>query len=252
MIYTGLVSVTFRKIEAEEIVKLVSKAGLDGIEWGGDIHVPHGNAERAREVLKMTIDTGLKVAAFGSYYRVACDEVNKVGFEKVLETAVELNAPTIRVWAGNKGSKDADEAWWNKVVEESRNIADMAQKANITVSFEYHGNTLTDTPEAAKRLLMEIDHKNIYSYWQPSLGLNVEQRVESLKDISPWLSNIHTFYWVDRVRQPLADGISEWNKYFEVIGQIKGDRYSMLEFVKDESPEQFLEDAKILTKMVKI
>ena len=47
---TGLVSITFREKSPEEIVGLVVEAGLDGIEWGGDVHVPHGDLAKAREV----------------------------------------------------------------------------------------------------------------------------------------------------------------------------------------------------------
>jgi len=53
MIYTGLVSVTFRKLSPTQIVNPVSKVGLQGIEWGGDIHVPTGDIYKAREVLKI-------------------------------------------------------------------------------------------------------------------------------------------------------------------------------------------------------
>ena len=63
MLSTGLVSITFRNLKPIDIVKLVSQAGLKGIEWGGDIHVPHGNIERARETAKMTEDYGLAIAA---------------------------------------------------------------------------------------------------------------------------------------------------------------------------------------------
>ena len=47
---TGLVSVTFRKLTPEKIIELVSEAGLNAIEWGGDVHVPHGDLKRAAEV----------------------------------------------------------------------------------------------------------------------------------------------------------------------------------------------------------
>ena len=66
MITTGLLSVTFRKLTPPEIVGLVRQAGLAGIEWGGDIHVPHGNLDRAREVRQMTLDAGITIAAYGS------------------------------------------------------------------------------------------------------------------------------------------------------------------------------------------
>ncbi|MCU0793379.1 MAG: sugar phosphate isomerase/epimerase [Opitutaceae bacterium] len=106
MIHPGLVSITFRKLSPVEIVGLVRKAGLRGIEWGGDVHAPHGDIGRAREVRALTEDAGLKVAAYGSYYRAGWSEANGLSFKHVLDSAVELGAPTIRVWPGNKGSAE--------------------------------------------------------------------------------------------------------------------------------------------------
>ena len=42
MLKTGVCSVTFRNLNVERIIELVVEAGLDGIEWGGDVHVPTG------------------------------------------------------------------------------------------------------------------------------------------------------------------------------------------------------------------
>ena len=162
--------------------------------------MPHGDIKQAREVSKMTKGAGLEVASYGSYYRVGCEKEQGIPFEKVLDTAQELGAPTIRVWAGNRGSDDSDQSWWNTVVEESRRIADMALKAGITVAYEYHGNTLTDTGESAYRLLKEVGHKNIRSYWQPPVGYEEEACLDGLKKIIPWLSNIHVFHWESRNR----------------------------------------------------
>jgi 3-dehydroshikimate dehydratase len=50
MIKTGLVSVSFRKFSPEKIIEMVKNAGLCAIEWGGDVHVPHGDVELARKV----------------------------------------------------------------------------------------------------------------------------------------------------------------------------------------------------------
>ena len=102
MLYTGLTSVTFRKLKADEIIDLVKKAKLDGIESGGDIHVPHGNIKIAKEVNKMTVENDIKVSSYGSYFIVGENSIQE--FEKILETAIALGAPTIRVWAGNEGS----------------------------------------------------------------------------------------------------------------------------------------------------
>lgn len=50
---------------------------------------------------------GLRVVAYGSYYHVGCQGQEGIpNFEDVLETALELGAPLIRVWAGNTGSHE--------------------------------------------------------------------------------------------------------------------------------------------------
>jgi sugar phosphate isomerase/epimerase len=249
MINTGLVSITFRQLTPKEIVALVKQSGLQGIEWGGDVHVPHGNIKCAGEILKMTEDSGLRVASYGSYYEVGCEEDTNA-FGHILETAVALHAPNIRVWAGDKGSKEADEAWWNKVVDESRRIAATAEKAGITVSFEYHGGTLTDSFESAYRLLKDIGSENIRSYWQPLDGIDFKERLHELEQIMPWLSNIHAYSWESRNRLPLADKAEDWRKYLEAAKKAKGDLYCLLEHMKDDSPDQFLRDAETLKLLV--
>lgn len=250
MLYTGLVSITFRKLKVEEIIELVKKANLDGIEWGGDIHVPHGDLKQAKKVAQMTKDAGLKVAAYGSYYRVGADNKG-ISFQQVLDTAINLDTPVIRVWAGNKGSNEADETCWSKVKEESRKIASQAQKEGIEIAYEYHGGTLTDTRETTLRLLKEVAHPNIYSYWQPAVNQNIEERLSGIKEIESFLSNVHAFQWDVHNRLPLEDGVKDWLKYLNLISKATEDIYVMLEFVKDDSPQQFLADAKVLKEMVK-
>ncbi len=252
MLKTGLVSITFRQLSVEEIVKLVSKAGLDAIEWGGDVHVPHGDVERAKEVANITTKAGLEVAAYGSYYRVGCKNEEVGSFEDILETAVALGAATIRVWAGDKGSNQADKEWWNTVVEGSRNIATMAENKGIKIAYEYHDNTLTDTDESAIRLLKEVNHPNIYTYWQPPHSLKVEEREESIKGILPWLSNIHVFYWTDspeRERHPIKEAKADLIKYLKVAAEAKEDKYALIEFVKGDEIEQFFDDAEVLKEI---
>ncbi|NLA83136.1 MAG: TIM barrel protein [Clostridiales bacterium] len=247
MLYGGLVSITFRDLPPREIIDMVQKSGLKGIEWGGDIHVPHGNLYVAREIGNMTRDAGLSVAAFGSYYRVGWQGQGDVPyFEEVLETALELQTNIIRVWAGRVGSEEADEEIWDRVVEDSVRIGNMAREEGVLVAYEYHGGTLTDTLESTRELIKRVNHPNILTYWQPLPHHDFNSRLEGLKDVLPWLANVHTYHWVDRQRLPLEKGEGEWSSYLEVIKGLSGDRYLLLEFVKDNSPEQFLKDAEVL------
>ena len=65
MIRPGLVSITFRKLSPRQIVDLVVQAGLDAIEWSGDVHAPHGDVAKAREIAQMTADAGLSMPTYG-------------------------------------------------------------------------------------------------------------------------------------------------------------------------------------------
>ena len=93
---TGLTSVTFRQKSPEEIIALAKEAGLTGIEWGGDIHVPAGDTKTASEIGRKTREAGLAVLSYGSYYRGDEGE----DFAPVLASAKALGAPVIRIWAG--------------------------------------------------------------------------------------------------------------------------------------------------------
>ena len=246
MLNSGLVSVTFRKLKPREVVDLVAKAGLAGIEWGGDIHVPHGDAARAREAAKMTKEAGLKVAAYGSYY--CAGQEGSPPFEAVLDSALELGAPLIRIWAGKKSPADADAADRKKVVDDSIRIARMAAARKVALAFEFHNNTLTETTESAIQLLTEIGSANVRSYWQPHSKDGASAALLSLNAILPWLAHVHCYYWAANERLALEQGESDWRQYLGRIRQAPGDRYVMIEFVKDDSPQAFLRDAATLRK----
>ena len=56
---TSLTSVTFRKKSIEEIVDLVAQAGLDAIEWGGDVHVPPTDPEASAKAVGLCREKGI-------------------------------------------------------------------------------------------------------------------------------------------------------------------------------------------------
>ncbi len=248
MILPGLVSVTFRKLAPTEVAALVKKAGLQSIEWGGDVHVPHGDLARAREVREVTLEHGLVTAAYGSYYRAGQGESTGLPFERVLQTAVELGAPTIRVWPGGVGSAEIDEEGRWKIIHDLRRIAGLAARSRVSISMEFHGGTLTDTNESASKLLVEVDHPNVFIGWQPHNGEATDECVAGLEEVLPRVSNIHVFHWWPTAaeRHPLANGAERWSPFWSLIKQAPGDRHALLEFVQGDSPEAFLRDAATL------
>jgi 3-dehydroshikimate dehydratase len=250
MLRSGLVSITFRKLSVEEVVDLAHSAGVEGIEWGGDVHVPPGDMARAREVRRLTEDAGLMVSAYGSYYRLRPNQDEDHPFEAVLATAVGLGAPVIRVWAGDQPSTAVDTAGRAGIVEQSRRIADLAAAQGIAIAYEYHSNTLTDALDSALDLLRAVDHPNVSTFWQPPNVRPPEENRAGLDAVAPYVTNIHCFHWwpTSKDRHPLADGEANWNLYLDRIAALPGDRFVSIEFVKDDAPEQFLQDAATLKR----
>jgi sugar phosphate isomerase/epimerase len=248
MISPGLVSITFRALAPAEIVALVRQAGLRGIEWGGDIHVPHGNLACAREVRELTQEAGLTVAAYGSYYRADRGEAAGLPFASVLDSAVELGAPIIRVWAGTAGSASSSPEVRAQVVADLRRIAALATAAQIGVALEFHNGTLTDTADSTVRLLTEVNQPNLSTYWQPPLDRDTDDCLRDLGNLLPRLSHVHVYHWRGPAmeRLPLTAGAERWRSFLELAATAPGDRYAMLEYVEGDAPANFLRDAATL------
>ena len=238
MIHPGLVSITFRKLTPRQIVEATAAAGLEGIEWGGDIHVLHGDLTRASEVRRLTLDAGLTVPAYGSYYRAGVSEDENLPFARVLDTARALGAPVIRVWAGRQGSAQTQAADRAGVAGDCRRIAGLAAEAGIVVASEYHGGTLTDTDASAVALLEEVNHPNFRTYWQPRNGALADDVIGGLQRVLPRLAHLHVFHWWPDPgnRRPLAEGANRWLRYLELAATVPGDRFAMLEFVANDDP----------------
>lgn len=245
----GLCSVTFRNKKVDEVIALANEAQLDGIEWGSDTHVPETNTEYAQKVAQMMDDAGLKTTSYGSYYKLGSFH----DFEPFLDTANALNAPIIRVWAGDKGSKEADEKYRQQVIEDTNRIGELAQISSLSIAVEYHRDTLTDTPQSALQLMREIDSPNVFLYWQPAESLSIEERLESIPKLAPWITNVHVFHWKDfKHRFPLADGFDEWRNYIKTIQEHSPNQHAyLIEFVPGEDQVQgFFESVETLKEMV--
>lgn len=253
MIHPGLVSITFRKLTPRQIIDAAASTGLAGIEWGGDIHVPHGDLARAAEVRRLTSDAGLTVPAYGSYYRAGASEEEGLTFARVLETAQTLGAPVIRVWAGRQGSAQAEAAYRARVTDDCRRIAATAAAAGIAVASEYHGGTLTDSDSSAAALLADVNHPNFKTYWQPRNGVLPDEVIGGLRTVLPHLAHLHVFHWWPDPgnRRPLAEGAARWLRYLELTATAPGDRFALLEFVANDDPALLAAETATLIRWLK-
>lgn len=242
----GMTSVTFREKTVEEIVALAARAGLSEIEWGADRHILPGDfaaVEKARAEMEKY---GISCSSYGSYYRLSDNDPE--GFRLICETAKALGAKVIRTWLGRRGSAVMPAQVRAAIMEEARTLADIAAQYSLTLAFEFHGKTLNDTGESSLHFLLDCAKENIKTYWQP---LSFSDNEKNLSMVLPHLCAVHVFTWDDDYnRYPLADGETQWKRYLSILKEAKIPTKLIMEFVKDDNEEQFLEDAAFLRSLI--
>ena len=245
MLIPGIVSATFKNLDAEQVISLAVKNRLQAIEWSENWHIEEGDCSKAEHLLRLCTEANICIAAFGSYYRLG----SSASFSSRLEVAQALKTSVIRIWAGDKPSSQVDTEAYQRLVVEAQELARLSESLGITLALEWHRNTLTDTNESAFAFLDAVGKRNVKALWQPTPGLTFEQRQVGLSRLKSQLVNLHVYHWDESRRRPLAEGFDQWSRYCSLIDQ-KKDHYALLEFVKDDSIQQFEEDAAVLLALL--
>ncbi len=249
--YCGLTSVTFRKLDFIEIIKLVKETNLQGIEWGADKHCPPGDILRARAIRDECRKEEISIFSYGSYIYAGELQNPESEFKNVLDTAITLGADIIRIWAGNKSPCVNGEDYFDKVVSQTKILCDMADPHNITIAFEYHRNTLTENAESALKLTQKISRTNFALYWQPNPDISFEENKHELDILCQFVTSVHLFHWgKSGERFPLTEGKNQWKEYIKVLKINNNYCRIIMEFVRNDDPAQFIEDAKILGELL--
>ena len=240
----GLTSVTFRDKTVDEILSFAKKSNIDGIEWGGDIHVPPGDIEQATLVGEKTRQAGLRVFSYGSYFFLG----SAMDIQPILETAKALGTDRVRIWAGKTASSKLALEERKEYVQEAKRIAELASSYGIELCFEYHRNSLTDCLESAKNLIEEIDRKNVLLYWQPNPEIGESEKLKEIATLQDYVRTIHCFYWTGiNTRHLIEEGWQYWQTYLEAF--TNKDIPLILEFCLDDSFENAERDLKTLQQI---
>lgn len=249
MLKQALTSITFRGLSAREVLDTALRAGIDAIEWGGDIHVPAGDTAIAEAVGNMTRAAGLSVCAYGSYHRAGTHENAKAAFRPVLESAVALGARRIRVWAGNQGSAEFSGKARQALFEALAGIVEMAAAEGITIATEYHARTFTDTLATTQEMLAAVP--GLTTFWQPPVGLAHAENLRALDALAGRAESVHVYEWTAAgERRPLREGEARWPAYLRRAAAWPGPHYCTTEFVAGDAVSQFLDDAAVLAAWI--
>jgi 3-dehydroshikimate dehydratase len=255
----GLCSITFRSLPADEVVRLAVRAGVAGIEWGTDVHAPPGGGPALEALGARTRDAGLQVVSYGSYLGMAAPQTPDDGNEiaAVLDSADALGAPMVRIWTEFGVTPTSSAGERARVVERTAGIAGRIVERGLVPTLEFHPGTLTEHARSTNELLDAVGCAALRTHWQPDPSLAPETALAELSLVTPRLAHLHVFAWGAKGiedRRPLADGARLWTAALALADRdgpsVASGRYALCEYVRDDDPEQFVTDARVLRDWV--
>lgn len=245
LVAPAVCSSTLRSLSIESVAELAAAASLAGIAWGSDHHVPVGDLVTAKRAAAVTADAGLRVVAYGSWFRLGVDDISDFG--RVLETARAAGAPRVRVFAGGTGSAASTAEQRQAVVESTRTAATRAAEVGVELVFEVRPGTLTDGAAATGRLLAEVDRPNVLTFWAPPVGVSDASTLEGLDRLLPRVAAVHVFSWrPGHVRFPLSERPDLWRGVVDRVTTVGRMVDVFLEFVPNNDEVALLRESSTL------
>ncbi len=193
----GFTTTSFRQIKSiEQIVKIACEVGVDCIEWGGDIHIK--DVRTAEYAKKLCDEAKIKICSYGSYYRVGSK--NREEWKKICEIASALGAKSVRVWLGKKDSEITDEKAYKLLLEDTKDICQVAKEYGLTVCPECHDNTFNNNTDAFLKIRKDAECDNFRTYFQ-SRYKRKEYDLDRIERTMQYIESIHISYSEQRREQ---------------------------------------------------
>lgn len=250
MLKCGLVSISFRDLGVQEIIGAAAAASLGVIEWGGDVHAPHGDPAAVALTARLSRENKIATPTYGSYLRLG--ECSGEDIRAVLSAAERIGAATVRIWGGREATEPGETAAWQRLVDSAKAVAAEAAARGLTAALECHAGTVTERAENALAFIDAVGDPALRSYWQPDRRLSHEQNLAAAKALAPFVDCIHVFNWDKWGKYPLAQAKDMWKEYFSVFAQETSARDipALLEFMPDGKPESLPTEAAALRDIV--
>lgn len=245
MFQTGLVSISFREHTPEQIALTASRCGLKYIEWGSDVHAPCSDANELERVAFAQKYYGISCSSYGTYFRLGTDPI--CALPAYFLAAQKLGTNILRLWAGRKPADQCSPEERSYLIAQCTEAARLAERYQMTICLECHRRSYTETKEGALDLMQSVNSPYFRMYWQPNPSISVEENLQYIKLLEPYITHVHVFHWIGKERYSLKDGYHEWHQY---LSALTGDHTLLLEFMPDDCIKSLTHEAEALQCLI--
>ncbi len=238
----GLCSVTFRKKTVQEIVDIAKKAGVEYIEWGGDIHIK--TLEDAKKAKALCKENNIKISSYGSYFN--CAEYDESKWTEICQITKEMRANSVRIWLGKKDSEKTSEQEYKTLLENTKKMCEIAEEYSLLVCPECHDNTFNNNTDAFLKIQRDINKGNFKTYFQ-SRYFRMEYDLDRIDRTFDLIENVHISYR-DLVKEQLFRK-KDKNYIDTLLKKLREKNFKgivMVEFVINDSEKSFYADIEKL------
>ena len=181
----GVFTPLFNNLTFEEMIEKVSAAGLETVEIGTggspgnahcDIDLLLEDANARQEYLNLLDEKGLKISAFSCHNNPISPDVEEAKeadelLRKTIRLASLMDVPVVNGFSGISGGNATDKMpnwpvlpwpttyadnyefqWEERLIPYWKEIAEVAEKANVKIGIELHGGFLCHTPYTMLKL----------------------------------------------------------------------------------------------------
>jgi len=221
-----------------EFVDLAADNALDGVELTSYYFPPNVKPDYLHKLKQHAFTLGLDISgtSVGNNFCVppGPKRDEQIALVKTwLENAAELDAPVIRIFAGQVAKGDTEEVAVGRVIEAIKETLPLAIEKGVTLGLENHGG-ITLTPKQILRLVHAID--------SPNFGVNLDtgnfhgaDPYAELAELAPYAVNVQVKTEISRNGGKKEE--ADLSRFVNILRDAKYSGYVVLEYEAKEDPK---------------
>lgn len=241
----GLVSISYRELDFEDVLRIMVDAGLKYVEWGSNAQAPQNDIQKLQEIAQAQTKFGVQCCSYGTYFYLGITPIEEL--PDYIRAAKLLGTNVLRLWAGKKNPDTCTLQEKEMLFNQSKLAAEMAEAAGVTLCLECHRNTYTETAQGAFELMQFVDSKAFRMYWQPDPYATVADNIAYARLLQAYTVHLHAFHIKRSTSYPLSEGTEEWRLYLQ---EFTGNHLALLETLPDHRPETLQREADSLRRIL--